>query len=614
MLLTSTTTTPPPNNHHHPTAPTTLHHYHNHHTHLLSLLKQCTSMTQLKQIHAHTLRTTPFHHPTNLLLLHSRLLHYASVSDIRYAFRLFSAIQSPNTFIWNTLIRACAHSHTHKDLAFSLFNHMLRVDQVTPDNHTFPFVLKACAYLFDDFGGKQAHAQLLKLGFSSDVYVNNSLIHFYASCGELGSAQKVFDEMPERSVVSWNVMIDGLVRSGEFDSALRLFRRMQGEFEPDGYTLQSVVSGCAGLGALSSGMWIHAYVLRGCDHKVSNDVLLNNALVEMYCKCGMLDLAKQVFNGMIKRDINSWNSMILGLASHGYSKLALEHLDKMSKVGGLTPNSITFVGILSACNHGGMVKLGREYFNKMVNDYSIEPRLEHYGCLVDLLARAGFVYEAMDLVSSMPMKPDIVIWRSLLDACCKQNVGLELSEEVAKKILDSNEVTSSGVYVLLSRVYASAARWNDVGLIRQLMSNKGVKKEPGCSSLEINGVSHEFFAGDTSHPETEDIYRVLKLINDRLDAVGYKPDISQAPLVVDEDENQKKDALRLHSERLAIAYGLLHLEHGVPIRVFKNLRVCNDCHEVTKLISMLFNVEIIVRDRTRFHHFRDGSCSCNDYW
>lgn len=491
---------------------------------------------------------------------------------------------------------------------------MLHDESVNPDKHTFPFVLKACAYLFDDFAGKQVHAHVLKLGFGSDVYVNNSLIHFYASCGYLDSAHKVFDEMPERSVVSWNAIIDALVQSGEFEMALRLFREMQGWFEPDGYTLQSIISACAGLGAFSLGVWVHAYVLRVCDAKLGTDVLLNNSLVEMYCKCGMLNLAKQVFDRMIKRDVNSWNSMILGLAMHGKSELALECFDEMTNCEGLMPNGITFVGILNACNHGGMVESGRKYFDKMVRDYSIEPRLEHYGCLVDLLARAGLIEEALDIVSNMPLKPDVVIWRSLLDACCKKNIGIQLSEQVFEKILETEEVSSSGVYVLLSRVYASASRWNEVGLIRNLMTDKGVRKEPGCSSLEINGVSHEFFAGDTSHAQAKDIYRALDVINERLHSAGYSPDISQAPLVNDEYEDQKKESLMLHSERLAIAFGLLNLKPGVPIRVFKNLRVCNDCHEVTKLISKIFKVYIIVRDRARFHHFKDGACSCGDYW
>ncbi|XP_021747982.1 pentatricopeptide repeat-containing protein At1g59720, chloroplastic/mitochondrial-like [Chenopodium quinoa] len=610
-MIIAAPTTPPPHSLSSSSTTTT---NNNHVHHLLSLLNQCSSMTQLKQIHAQTLRTTPLHHPKHLHFLYSRILHFSSSSDIHYSLTLFSQIHNPNSFIWNTLIRSCAISNTHKKLAFQCYRNMLIDGNVNPDKHTYPFVLKACAYLFDEFAGKQVHTHVLKLGFGSDVYVNNSLIHFYASCGYLDCARKVFDEMPERSVVSWNAIIDAFVRSGEFDVALRLFREMQGWFEPDGYTLQSIISACAGLGALSLGVWAHAYVLRVCDAKLGSDVLLNNSLVEMYCKCGMLDLAKQVFDGMVKRDVNSWNNMILGLAMHGKSLLALEHFDEMTNVEGLVPNAITFVGILSACNHGGMVELGREYFDKMVRDYSIEPRLEHYGCFIDLLARAGLIEAALDIVTNMPMKPDVVIWRSLLDACCKKNKGIQLSEQVFEKILEAEGETSSGVYVLLSRVYASASRWNEVGLIRKLMADRGVKKEPGCSSLEINGIHHEFFAGDTSHSQTEDIYRVLDVMNQRLHTAGYRPEISQAPLVDGEHENQKQDALKLHSERLAIAFGLLNLKPGVPIRIFKNLRVCSDCHEVTKLISKIFGVEIIVRDRARFHHFKDGICSCADYW
>ncbi|KAI4373245.1 hypothetical protein MLD38_011390 [Melastoma candidum] len=186
--------------------------------------------------------------------------------------------------------------------------------------------------------------------------------------------------------------------------------------------------------------------------------------------------------------------------------------------------------------------------------------------------------------------------------------------DMAVQILEFGGEECSGVYVLLSRVYASAQQWNEVGLIRNLMMERGIAKEPGCSSMEINGVSHEFFAGDTSHPQTNSIYQTLYEIDEKLDAAGYLPDVSQAPMVEDEACDDKRNTLRLHSERLAIAFGLLNRKNGVPIRVFKNLRVCNDCHQVTKLVSRLYNMEIIVRDRTRFHHFKDGLCSCDDYW
>ncbi|KAK0575035.1 hypothetical protein LWI29_032993 [Acer saccharum] len=586
--------------------------YNSNHSLLVSSLSDCKDMSQLKQIHALTLRTTSPHH-YNTLFLYSRILHFASSADLDYAYRVFEQIENPNTFMWNTLIRACSQNVDTKEQAINVFHRMVEHASVLPDKHTFPFVLKACAYLFALSEGKQAHGQLIKHGFGSDVYVSNSLIHFYATCGCLDLAEKVFDNMLERSMVSWNVMIDAFVQSGEFDSALKLFVQMQNLFKPDGYTLQSIINACADLGALSLGMWVNAYIMRKSDPGLISNVLINNSLVEMYCKCGSLELAQQVFERIPKRDITSWNSIILGFAMHGKAEAALEYFDRLVKEGNILPNSITFVGVLSACNHRGLVKEGGEFFDLMIRSYKIPPVLQHYGCLVDLLARAGHIDEALDLVSNMPMKPDVVIWRSLLDACCKKNASVELSEEVAKQIFESEGGVCSGVYVLLSRVYASASRWNDVGLVRKLMTNKGITKEPGCSSIEIDGIAHEFFAGDTSHPQTKEIYGVLDEVDERLKSIGYSPDYSQAPMV-DELNNGKQHSLRLHSERLAIALGILNLKPGIPIRVFKNLRVCNDCHEVTKLISRIFNVEIIVRDRARFHRFKDGSCSCMDYW
>ncbi|RYR64970.1 hypothetical protein Ahy_A03g010988 isoform A [Arachis hypogaea] len=532
---------------------------HNSHTRLFHLLNHSiVDISHLKQIHAQLLRTIHTNHHPQSLLLHSRILHHSSLLDLGYATRIFHHFQNPNSFMWNTLIRAYARTADQKHKSMELYKAMLMMEReqqsaaVIPDNYTYPFVLKACAYLFSLSEGKQVHAHVLKLG----------LIHFYATCGFLDLAHKVFEKMSERSEVSWNIMIDSYASAGEYDTALRMFCEMQRIHDPDGYTMQSVISSCAGLGALSL-----------------------------------------VFESMPYRDVNSWNSMILGLAMHGMAEEALDYYARMVKVKGLMPNSITFVGVLSACNHRGMVNEGIMSFDIMTREYKIEPRLEHYGCLVDLFARAGRIEEAMNLVSEMPMKPDVVIWRSLLDACCKQHASLELSEELAKKVFESEGSTtySSGAYVLLSRIYASASMWNDVGLLRKLMTDKGVNKEPGCSLVEIDGVTHEFFAGDTSHPQSEDIYKFMSEIEEKLEATGYVPDYSGAPLV-DEVNEGKKNTMRLHSERLAIAFGLL------------SLRVCNDCHSVTKLLSRIYNVEIIVRDRARFHHFKEGNCSCKDYW
>ncbi|KAI6686480.1 hypothetical protein NL676_032393 [Syzygium grande] len=585
MMALTTSPQPPPRSLSVPTKPNLADPYH-HHGRLLQLVNDCSDIAHLKQIHAQALRTAATTHDLRAHFLHSRILHVSSSLSIDYARRVFRHVESPNAFMWNALIRACAQSGDRKEEAISLLRGMLEDGSVSPDQYTFPFALKACAYLFALSEGKQVHAQAWKHGLGPDVYVNNSLVHFYASCGVLEDAKKVFGKMPERSAVSWNAVIDALVRFGEFNAAMESFHEMQMLFEPDGYTMQSVLSACAGLGSLSLGMWAHAYSLRKCDEHVVDDVLVQSSLVDMYC-----------------RICYAWTG-----------QKALDYFVLMVMEERLMPNSVTFVGVLSACNHKGMVDEGRSYFDKMINEYSIEPQLEHYGCLVDLLARAGLIDEALDLISGMPFKPDAVIWRSILDACWKKNAGIELSEEVAMQILASGGDSCSGVYVLLSRVYASASRWDDVALIRKLMTDRGVTKEPGCSLVEIDGTFHEFFAGDTTHPQTEDIYQALKEIEEKLESAGYVPDVSQAPMVDGEHSEEKEQSLRLHSERLAIAFGLLNRKQGTPIRIIKNLRVCNDCHKVTKLISRIFNVEIIVRDRARFHHFKDGLCSCRDYW
>nr|AYM00665.1 pentatricopeptide repeat protein [Salvia miltiorrhiza] len=558
---------------------------HRHDHRVVHILTQSATipLPHLKQIHAKILRTSPqLHQSPESVHLYSRLLHFSALQDLIYTLQLFHNIPNPNTFIYNTLIRAYAHSKLHKNRAFSVFQELLEQETLLPDKHTFPFVLKACAHSFDLIEGKQTHAQVFKRGFASDVYVSNSLIHFYASCGLPKNASKVFDKMPERSLVSWNAIIDALVLAGEFYKALGMFVEMMASFEPDGYTVQSVINACAGLGALSMGI--------------------------------SMRMALQVLQSMLRRDVNSWNAAILGLAVHGEAERVFEHFDRMISEDKLRPNSITFVGVLSACNHRGLVDKGRRYFDLMSSEFKVEPLLQHYGCLVDLLARSGRIDEALDIVSSMPVKPDDVIWRSLLDANCKQGEGIDMSQEMAKRLMEGEGGSSSGAYVLLSRVFASANRWDEVGLIRKLMMDKGVGKEPGCSSVEVDGVVHEFFAGDTTHPQTREIYQLLRWMEERVKMAGYVHDLSQAPLV-DEARDGKRDSLRLHSERLAIAFALLNWKPGAaPIRVFKNLRVCKDCHNFIKLISRVMNVEIVMRDRLRFHCFSNGSCSCLDFW
>ncbi|PUZ68795.1 hypothetical protein GQ55_2G057100 [Panicum hallii var. hallii] len=516
-----------------------------------------------------------------------------------------------------SLARARRADLSHR--ALLLFRSLHASGPAPPPHFSLPAALSAAAFLGALPEGRQLHALAAKLALApAHTVVANSLVHLYSSCGLPGEAFALFRRIPDRTLVSWNTAVDALVGNGDHLAALDLFREMQRDrpdLAPDAYTVQSVLGACAGAGALSLGLYAHALLLRelGGAGDVSRDVLINNSLVDLYGKCGAVELARQVFDRMPARDLASWNAMVLALANHGRVRDSLDLFDRMTRAENVAPNAITFVAVLSACNHGGLVEEGRRYFAAMVGEYGIRPRIEHYGCMVDILARAGLIEEALDVVAGMDCRPDSIIWRSLLDACCKRDAGLELSEAMAKLALDVPDDAVSGVYVLLSRVYASAQRWNDVGMIRRLMSEEGFKKEPGFSSIEMAGSVHQFVAGDTSHPQSEKIYEKLDEIQQRLTSAGYKPDLSEAPMVADADRT-KGATLRLHSERLAISFGLLNATHGAPIRILKNLRVCKDCHTISKLISKIYDVEIIVRDRIRFHHFKDGSCSCKDYW
>lgn len=305
-----------------------------------------------------------------------------------------------------------------------------------------------------------------------------------------------------------------------------------------------------------------------------------------------------------------WNSIITGYAQHGLGDEALEVFREMCSLG-ITPDEVTFVGVLSACSYTGKVKEGQGIFESMNSKYQMEPATAHYACMVDMLGRAGRLNEAMDLINKMTVEADAIVWGSLMGAC-RMHMNLDLAEVAAKKLLQL-EPQNSGPYVLLSNIYASKGKWADVALLRKSMQSREVVKSPGCSWLEVDKKVHMFTGGQsTPHPEHESIIKMLEKLRPMLREAGYCPDGSFA--LHDVDEEEKMHSLNYHSEKLAVAYGLLKLPEGMPIRVMKNLRVCGDCHSAIKLISKVTGREIILRDANRFHHFKDGVCSCRDYW
>lgn len=342
---------------------------------------------------------------------------------------------------------------------------------------------------------------------------------------------------------------------------------------------------------------------------LEDSVVVGTSIVDMYCKCGRVEMARKAFDRMNMKNVKSWTAMVAGYGMHGRAKEAMEVFYEMIRSGD-KPNYITFVSVLAACSHAGLLKEGRHWFNRMKSEFNVEPGIEHYSCMVDLLGRAGYLNEAYRLILEMKVKPDFIIWGSLLGAC-RIHKNVELGEISARKLFQLDP-SSCGYYVLLSNIYADAGRWDEVERMRILMKSRGLLKTPGYSIVELKGRVHVFLVGDKEHPQHEKIYEYLDKLNVKLQALGYMPNLTS--VLHDVDEEEKGMVLRVHSEKLAVCFGIMNSVPGSVIHIIKNLRICGDCHIAIKFISKAVNREIVVRDSKRFHHFKDGMCSCGDYW
>ena len=592
-------------------------------------------MAELKQYHSQIIRLGLSADNDAM----GRVIKFCAISksgDLNYALEVFNEIPYPDAFIYNTIIRG----YLQRQLAINgilLFSQMLN-KSVSPNKFTYPPLIRACCIDNAIEEGKQIHAQVFKFGFGADEFCLNNLIHMYVNFQSLEQARRVFDNMPQRDVVSWttlitgyshwgfvdearevfelmpernsvswNAMIAAYVQSNHFHEAFSLFNRMRSEnVVLDKFVAASMLSACTGLGALEQGKWIHGYIKKS---GIELDAKLATTVIDMYCKCGCLEKAFEVFNELPQKGISSWNCMIGGLATHGKGEAAIELFKEMEKEM-VTPDGITFVNVLSACAHSGLVGKGKHYFQYMTEALGIKPSMEHFGCMVDLLGRAGLLEEARDLINEMPVNPDAGVLGALVGACrIHGNTGL--GEEIGKKVIEL-EPHNSGRYVLLANLYASSGRWEDVARVRKLMNDRGVKKAPGFSMIESESGVDEFIAGGRSHPQAKEIYAKVDEILETIRSIGYVPDTDG--VLHDIDEEEKENPLYYHSEKLAIAFGLLKTKPGETLRISKNLRICRDCHQASKLISKVYDCEVIIRDRNRFHHFRMGECSCKDYW
>ncbi|KAJ6924439.1 pentatricopeptide repeat-containing protein ELI1 [Populus alba x Populus x berolinensis] len=429
----------------------------------------------------------------------------------------------------------------------------------------------------------------------------------FARDGQVSVVEKLFDEMPGRDVISWNTMLMAYVHNGNLGEALECFKRMrESGLVPDEATLVTMLSASAQLSLLEHGRSIHSII---DSLNLPMTISIGTALLDMYAKCGCIEQSRLLFENMPRREVSTWNVMICGLASHGLGKDALTLFERFLNEG-LHPMNVTFVGVLNACSRAGLVKEGRHYFQMMTDSYGIEPEMEHYGCMVDLLGRAGLVFEAIKVIENMAISPDPVLWAMVLCACRIHGLP-ELGEKIGNRLIELDP-TYDGHYVQLASIYANSRKWEDVVRVRRLMAERNTSKVAGWSLIEAQGKVHRFVAGHGEHEQSLEIQKMLEIIETRLAAAGYVPNVS--PVLHDIGEEEKENAIKVHSERLAIAFGLLVTGPGSCIRIVKNLRVCWDCHEVTKMITRVFGREIIVRDGSRFHHFKEGKCSCLDYW
>ncbi|KAL6078709.1 Pentatricopeptide repeat-containing protein, variant 2 [Balamuthia mandrillaris] len=533
---------------------------------------------------------------------------YGKCGKMEEARAVFQAMKERNVVTWTAMIAEEAQSENGKE-ALQLFEEMQQAG-VAANAFTFAAVLKACASTADLKTGKQVHAEVLRRGLlpNGNTVLSTALINMYGTCGKMEEARAVFQGMKERDVVTWTSMIAAVAQSGHGEEALQLFQEMeQTGVAANAFTFAAVLKACASTADLKTGNRLHAELLR---RSLLPNVVLSTALIDMYGKCGKLEEACKVFQQMKERNVITWNAMIAMHGLHGQGKAALAALQEMEEQG-VQPDAITFINVLNACSHAGLVEEGLACFAAMKEKHNIQPTTEHFNCMVDLLGRAGRLEEAEALIHTMEVPPDAVTWKALLGAC-RGGKDVERGRRAAERAiaLDPKDASS---FVVLSNILAAAGRWEEVEKVRKEMKERKVKKEAGRSWITVDGEVHSFVVKDRSHPRSTEIFHHLDQLIQQMKAAGYQP--ATEWVLHDVEDEQKEEELCYHSEKLAIAFGLLSTPPGQALQIMKNLRVCGDCHTATKFIAKVTQREILVRDGSRFHHFSpDGRCSCGDYW
>ncbi|KAJ4958406.1 hypothetical protein NE237_025517 [Protea cynaroides] len=530
---------------------------------------------------------------------------YSKCGEISAATFLFAQISRPDLISWNAMISGYS-CNGETGSSVSLFRQLL-VSREKVNSSTivglipvfFPFNHLCLAHSIHGFS--------LKCGLNLNSSVSTALTTVYSRLNEMESARQLFDESPDKSLASWNAMISGYTQNGLTEMAISLFQKMRlSDVLPNPVTITSILSACAQLGALSLGKWVHELVIR---ENFDSNIYVSTALIDMYAKCGIIGEARHIFNCMPEKNVVSWNAMIAAYGLHGHGNEAISLYSEMLD-SGISPTGVSFLSVLHACSHAGLVREGDVIFQSMTQDHGVQPGPEHYACMVDLLGRAGQLDRALEFIKTMPVEPGPGVWGALLGACMIHK-KTSLARVASDKLLELDP-ENVGYYVLLSNIYSVDRNYSEAATIRQAAKKRKLSKRPGCTLIEIVDDLHVFTSGDWSHPQSKAIYAMLEKLTRKMREAGFQAETDVA--LHDVEEEEKEQMVKVHSEKLAIAFGLISTEPGTEIRIIKNLRVCLDCHNATKFISMLTERVIVVRDANRFHHFRDGVCSCRDYW
>ncbi|XP_030505659.2 pentatricopeptide repeat-containing protein At3g04750, mitochondrial isoform X1 [Cannabis sativa] len=504
----------------------------------LYLLKASPCVSEVKQVHCHAI---VLGFGSYGYLKNSLMKVYLEKGSKVLARKVFCQMSTPDVVSFNIMIVGNAKEGFPLE-AIKLFHEMVSLG-LKPDEFTVLGLTISCGLSRDAKLGKSVHGWIERRKASNclNLILSNAILDMYAKCNEFELASKIFNAMEKKDFVSWNTMISGYAKAGQLELSLYLFNEMpnkdlvswnsliagfaqNGHYKmvmnlfgsmvvenvrPDNITMVCLVSAAAEIGALDQGKWIHGIVVR---NQMQVDAFLGSSLIDMYSKCGSIERAFLVFQGVTQKDVTVWTTMITGLAFHGYGNKALDLFSEMQLE--VTPNEVTFVAILTACTHSGLVNEGLYIFYNMRRIFGIEPQVEHYGCLVDLLGRSGRLVEAYDLIQNMPSKPSCSIWGAMLSAC-RAHGNMELAE-VASRELFKLEPEKEGGYILLSNIYAACEEWNHSDMVREVMEIKGVKKTAGCSSVVIDGLVHNFVAADLHHPRWSDIFSIMQYLNNEM--------------------------------------------------------------------------------------------------